>query len=124
MEVAEEEAMQGNGFTTNGAASGVLLENNSLAGPLIVSPPLAIAPGSSFLEKIQGIPIENSSSFLEKKLGISINNTDGNATANATNAMVPLPTPTRRVNTFNSKAPPPILKVMHPLPQMMPPSNI
>ena len=40
-------------------ASGVLMKSNGLVGPLIVSLPLSIAPSNSFLEKIQGISIEN-----------------------------------------------------------------
>ena len=115
---AEEEAAQENGATTTGVSSGVLMEEDSMAGPSIVSPPPAIAPSNSFLEKILGIFIENSNSFLEKISGISIENAtanNGNATANATTTMIPPPTLTRRANTFDSEAPPPILNVNAPL---------
>jgi len=99
----EEAAAQGNGAMTSGVASGVLLENDGMAGPSIVSPPPAIAPSNSFLEKISGISIENSTAA------------NGNATANATTTMIPPPTLTRRANTFDSEAPPPILNVNAPL---------
>mmetsp|Transcript_40774 Transcript_40774/g.69640 ORF Transcript_40774/g.69640 Transcript_40774/m.69640 type:complete len:845 (-) Transcript_40774:170-2704(-) len=96
-----EAAMEAAAAAENGAVTtpkmNAVYETKNVAGPAMVSPPPAIAPSNSFLERVQRISIGN----------------DGNGTRDGGEAhdIVLPPSLDRRANTFDSEAPPPILSV-------------